>query len=169
MLDAAQAVVLESGGGKLTLDAVARRAGVSKGGLMYNFPSKEALLRAMVERLVRHNEQAHAALCARLPDRSGRNLKAYVMNSVRALDLDDRVSAALLAALAGNPALLAPATEYFGSRYRRLAADVPFERAALVYLATEGLWAQELFQLSPFTARQRGRIVRILLQMAEGK
>ena len=167
MLDAAQDVVLEGGAGKLTLDAVARRAGVSKGGVMYNFPTKEALLKAMVERLVEHNRHAHASVTASLPDRPGRSLKAYVLNSVRALDVDDRVSGALLAALNTDRNLLAPVAEYFNGRFAKLAADVPFERAALVYLATEGLWAQELLQLSPFSARQRERIVRLLARVAE--
>ena len=167
MLDAAQDVVLEGGAGKLTLDAVAKRAGVSKGGVMYNFPTKEALLKAMIERLVEHNRHAHAQVTASLPDRPGRSLKAYVMNSVRALDVDDRVSGALLAALNSDRALLAPVAEYFGGRFARLTQDVPFEQAALVYLATEGLWTQELLQLSPFTARQRAQLVRMLVRMAE--
>lgn len=167
MLDAAQEVVLEGGAGKLTLDAVARRARVSKGGVMYNFPTKEALLKAMVERLVEHNRHAHARITASLPDRPGRSLKAYVMNSAQALDVDDKVSGALLAALNSDPALLAPVAEYFHGRFSKLAADVPFERAALVYLATEGLWTQELLQLSPFTPRQRTQLVRMLARMAE--
>lgn len=167
MLDAAQEVVLESGAGKLTLDAVARRAGVSKGGVMYNFPTKETLLKAMVERLVEHNRHAHARFSASLPDRPGRSLKAYVMNSAQAMDVDDKVSGALLAALNSDPALLAPVAEYFHGRFAKLAADVPFERAALVYLATEGLWTQELLQLSPFTPRQRAQLVRMLTRMAE--
>ncbi len=167
MLDAAQDVVLEGGAGKLTLDAVARRAGVSKGGVMYNFPTKEALLKAMVERLVEHNRHAHARITASLPDRPGRSLKAYVMNSAQALDVDDKVSGALLAALNSDPALLAPVAEYFYGRFAKLAEGVPFERAALVYLATEGLWTQELLQLSPFNARQRAQLVRLLTRMAE--
>jgi len=167
MLDAAQDVVLEGGAGKLTLDAVAKRAGVSKGGVMYNFPTKEALLKAMIERLVEHNRHAHAQVTAGLPDRPGRSLKAYVLNSVRALDVDDRVSGALLAALNSDRALLAPVAEYFSGRFARLVQDVPFEQAALVYLATEGLWTQELLQLSPFTARQRAQMVRVLVRMAE--
>jgi AcrR family transcriptional regulator len=170
MLDAAQNVVLEGGASKLTLDAVARRAGVSKGGVMYNFPTKEALLKAMVERLVEHNRHAHAQLTENLPDKPGRSLKAYVMNSVQALDVDDKVSGAMLAALNTDPSLLAPVAEYFNNRFTRISKDVPFERAALVYLATEGLWTQELLQLSPFTPRQREQLVRLLLRMAgDGK
>jgi AcrR family transcriptional regulator len=167
MLDAAQDVVLQEGAGRLTLDAVAKRAGVSKGGVMYNFPTKEALLKAMVERVVEHNRQAHASVTASLPEQPGRSLQAYVMNSVRALDLDDQVSGALLAALNGDRTLMAPVAEYFTGRFRLLAEDVPFEQAALVYLATEGLWAQELLQVSPFSPRQRAQLVRMLLRMAE--
>jgi AcrR family transcriptional regulator len=167
MLDAAQKVVLEFGAARLTLDAVAKRAGVSKGGVMYNFPTKEALLSALISRLVEHNREAHAQIIARLPDGPGRSLKAYVINSVRALDVDDRVSGALLAALSSAPALLTPVIQYFRGRFGRIAADVPFERAALVYLATEGLWTQELLQLSPFTARQRAQIVGMLKRLAD--
>ena len=36
----------------LSLDAVARRAGLSKGGLLYTFPTKAKLLEALVEQHV---------------------------------------------------------------------------------------------------------------------
>ncbi len=49
LLDVAGELVTESGVMALTLDAVAKRAGVSKGGLLHHFPSKHALLMAMVE------------------------------------------------------------------------------------------------------------------------
>src|SRR5215212_6184568 len=52
ILDAAAELVREVGAGRLTLDAVAERAGLSKGGLLYNFPTKEALLQGMLERIV---------------------------------------------------------------------------------------------------------------------
>ena len=52
ILDAAAQLVGEVGSGRLTLDAVAERAGLSKGGLLYNFPSKEALLTGMIERMI---------------------------------------------------------------------------------------------------------------------
>ena len=52
ILDAAAELVSEIGSGRLTLDAVAERAGLSKGGLLYNFPTKEALLQGMIQRLI---------------------------------------------------------------------------------------------------------------------
>ncbi|KQR45676.1 hypothetical protein ASF82_07975 [Frigoribacterium sp. Leaf164] len=51
MLDAFEYLVTTSGERTATFDAVAAEAGVSKGGLLYHFPSREALVDGLVERL----------------------------------------------------------------------------------------------------------------------
>jgi AcrR family transcriptional regulator len=51
ILDAAQALVGAGGVAGLTLKAAARGAGVSKGGLLHHFASKEALPAGMMARL----------------------------------------------------------------------------------------------------------------------
>lgn len=51
VLDAVKAILVEQGPAHLTLDAVAARAGVSKGGLLYHFPTKTALVDGLAERL----------------------------------------------------------------------------------------------------------------------
>src|ERR1700744_4364854 len=50
ILDAAESVILGSGGRSFTLDAVAARAGISKGGLVYSFATKDDLVYAALER-----------------------------------------------------------------------------------------------------------------------
>jgi AcrR family transcriptional regulator len=168
MLDAAEAVVVEAGATRLTLDAVARQAGVSKGGVLYHFPTKDALLEALIERLVTQNESAHNAAIESLPKGASRNLKGYVVNSLGDPLHTDRVSGALLAAIAGEPKLLERVRGYFAARFPRLARGVPFERAAIVHIATEGLWFMELMQVSPFMPRQRERVAQALLRLADG-
>ena len=51
MLDAFEQILLEEGERAATMDATARAAGVSKGGLLYHFASKDALAAGIVERL----------------------------------------------------------------------------------------------------------------------
>ncbi|MBY6540777.1 TetR/AcrR family transcriptional regulator [Rhodococcus sp. BP-349] len=51
ILDALESLLLGDGADKATLEAVASRAGVSKGGLLYHFPSKDAMVAALVRRL----------------------------------------------------------------------------------------------------------------------
>jgi AcrR family transcriptional regulator len=52
ILDALVEVVVRDGVGAATLDAVRTEAGVSKGGLLYHFPSREALFAGLHDRLV---------------------------------------------------------------------------------------------------------------------
>ncbi|MFC9790043.1 TetR/AcrR family transcriptional regulator [Rhodococcus sp. NPDC127528] len=57
ILDALERLLLERGLSQVTLEAVAAEAGVSKGGLLYHFRSKEALLAGMVRRLGERSDQ----------------------------------------------------------------------------------------------------------------
>jgi len=74
ILDAAEAIVIQSGAAHMTLDAVAKEAGVSKGGLMYNFPTKEALLQAMIDRMVEHFEELREEVQKEFPEESDNDL-----------------------------------------------------------------------------------------------
>ncbi|MET0295780.1 MAG: TetR/AcrR family transcriptional regulator [Microbacterium sp.] len=51
VLDAFEAILVDEGERAATMDATARAAGVSKGGLLYHFGSKEALEAGVIERL----------------------------------------------------------------------------------------------------------------------
>lgn len=51
ILDALEEMLLGEGLSRVTLESVATSAGVSKGGLLYHFSSKDALIAAMVRRL----------------------------------------------------------------------------------------------------------------------
>ncbi len=168
ILDAAEAVVLASGAVHLTLDAVAERAGVSKGGLLYNFPNKEALLQAMVDRNMRRLSHDHAAALAQLPAGPGCELKAFArMVAQKSVCGEKRLGGSLLAASANNPKLLEPVHRLHRWRLEMIHAaardGLPFERTAVASLALDGLCLLEMLGLSPFSVEQRGRILDDLL------
>ena len=48
ILESAAAIINEKGADYLTLDAVAQRDGISKGGLFYNFKIKDELIKELV-------------------------------------------------------------------------------------------------------------------------
>ena len=172
ILDAAEAVVFASGAVHLTLDAVAERAGVSKGGLLYNFPSKEALLQAMVDRNLRRLGDEHAAALAELPAGAGRELKAFAhMTAQNSLCCEKRLGGSLLAASANNPKLLEPVHRFHQWRLGLIDAaardGLPFERAAIASLALDGLCLLEMLGLSPFSSGQRENILADLLRFID--
>jgi len=51
VLDAFEALLIDEGERAATLDATAQAAGVSKGGLLYHFASKEELITGLIDRL----------------------------------------------------------------------------------------------------------------------
>ena len=151
LLDAATSVLLRDGAQALTLDAVAKQAGVSKGGLLYHFPAKQALVAGMVTRLV---EQFDAAL-----DRAGTSpgaatrmyLAATVSREFTAPGTPvDRVTAALLAAALVEPDALQPLRDVYRAWQKRLAHDgVDPAMATAVRLAVDGWWLARLLDLEP--------------------
>lgn len=62
VLAAYQALLLAEGQRATTLEAVAAKAGVSKGGLLYHFRSKEALAEALIDRLDELTGEDRAAM-----------------------------------------------------------------------------------------------------------
>jgi AcrR family transcriptional regulator len=150
----------------LTFDAVADRAGVSKGGVIYHFPSKEALLEAIVSRLLQRFSEQHAEAALNLPEGPHRQLVAYVMASLTGNGETKRINAALLAASANDLKLLAPVRQYYREWFARLDDfGLRFERAAAISLAVDGLWLLELLPLSPLDQEQRHRLSQEIFRL----
>jgi AcrR family transcriptional regulator len=169
LVDAAIEVLLRDGARALTLAAVARSAGVSKGGLLYHFPSKPALVAGMVERLV---SQFDAAL-AEAGDAPGAATRAYLAATVRPVADDlttaDRASAALFAAALVDPDALAPLRDKWQAWQARLEADgIDPARATAVRLAVDGWWLARLVGLAPPGPDLHRRVYAQLVDLVEG-
>lgn len=162
ILDAAAELVSKIGSGRLTLDAVAEGAGLSKGGLLYNFPTKDALLQAMVQRLV--DEVAAEREALRAQAEPGRNLEARLCAAALLKLRQGRakeVANGLLAASAENPRLLDPVREVIKATLENLKARSDNLDAALLgWLAIEGLNSLEMHDLSPFSEEEHEKVVQ---------
>lgn len=169
ILDAASRVVRRDGADALTLDAVAREAGVSKGGLLYHFPTKDALVAGIVANYVDAFDAEVARRAAAAPDRPGRWLRAYVDASFDdPIGPDATAAMGLLAAAAINPSLLDPVRASEAEWRRRLERDgIDPVRAAVVRLAVDGLTFAELFGLPPLDPDRRRQLRAELLRMTE--
>lgn len=149
LLDAATRVLLTTGAERLTLAAVATEAGVSKGGLFYHFETKQALVGAMVMRLVEQFDDALAAA----GDEPGAGTRAYLDGTVGPTPTGvggDHATAALLAAALVDPEALVPLRASYGRWQRRLENDgIDPAVATVVRLAVDGWWLARLLDLAP--------------------
>jgi Transcriptional regulator len=165
ILDAAAELVGEIGSGRLTLDAVAERAGLSKGGLLYNFPSKEALLQAMIQRLVDGVSIEKEALRRQLPPK--RNLEARLCTAALLKMCGSgkmkEIATGMLAASSENPRLLEPVRDVVRETLEKLRTTSDDLDASIVaWLAVEGLRSMEMHDISPFSDEDRERIVEAI-------
>jgi len=170
ILEAAERVVAEVGAARLTLEVVAQAAGVSKGGLLYHFPSKESLLSALAQRYVDNMHRCVEAAKSSLDQGvAGRDLKACILGMLGRDPRTKAMGAALLATAANDLTLLEVIRDCIAKCTRELSEneDVHFPRAALVALAIDGLMMRESLRISAFTDEQREQIVNELILIAE--
>jgi AcrR family transcriptional regulator len=169
LLAAASKIVREQGALALTLDATAREAGVSKGGLLYHFATKEALISAMVEEFGNQLWDEVHELQIQYKDQAGSLTRAIIGHTERSTGEPDKLPVALITALANNAALLEPARQLVRERFAALHDDgIPFEIAAIANLAADGLWFMELLGIEPFSLEDRSRVFLALRELIDG-
>ncbi|MEN6615823.1 MAG: TetR/AcrR family transcriptional regulator [Syntrophorhabdus sp.] len=168
IIDAAETVVIEAGASHLTLDAVAAKAGVSKGGLLHHFPNKHALLIAMVDRQIDKHVAARQKILETLPEGSSRELKSFVLAVKNRDPRHYNLGASLSAAVAHDPHLNEPVRKVVKDTYATVTkGSLPFEKASMIALAAEGLRLLEMLNISPFTNTQRAKVLDHLVRLVD--
>ena len=170
ILDCAERLVIREGVAHLTLDAVAADAGLSKGGILYHFPSKDALIEGMIAHLM---ETAHAAIARSIeadPEPRGRYTRAILAvnfpEPASELEQHNQVASALLAAVVINRALLEPVKGEYRNLDASLRADgIDPVRARIVQLAADGLWISGMLGLPGPDPALRRQLIDRLYQM----
>lgn len=152
ILAAATEIAQEAGPGKLSLDAVAARAGVSKGGLLYHFPSKTRLLQAVVENFIASFNEALMERKEAKAGRAGALLETYLEMFIEDHERRQPPPSGLLAALAQDPDFLAPVRRHNRALLDRICETSDDTAMALVvYLAIQGVRAMNLLDLDILT------------------
>lgn len=167
LLEAANQIVIDQGSEALTLEAVARKAGVSKGGLLYHFPNKEALIVGMLQQLIDMFEsEMQQELEQDDSPELGRWLRAYIRATCRFDDQRVPVYASLMAAVAVNPELLKPVQVRFDQWQEKAETNgIDPTIANMILLALDGLWFNHILGTAPSETR-RQEVIAALLKMA---
>lgn len=173
ILDAAEALVRARGVAGLTLDAAAREAGISKGGLLYHFASKEALLAGLLNRLAEFVAADFGAGVAAQPEGPGRIARAMLAwglggTEEAANERSDRAAAVFLAAFHHDPALLGPMREVIGRMREAVAADgLPPGHGMAIMAAMDGLFMARIFGLYALDGAERQAVHAALSRLLE--
>lgn len=144
VLDVAARISGERGMTHLTLDAVARAAGITKGGLLHHFPNKQALLEGLCDALLEALDTQIAAVMEQDPDPVGRFSRAYleIISTYQAGE-DARRASVLYPAVFAEASLRDRWRDWLEEKFRQNARTDSALSAWIVRLAADGLWLSD--------------------------
>ena len=170
LLDAADTIVERQGIASLTLDAVAGEAGISKGGLLHHFPTKDRLVEALVARCAETWRACYMDALAATPEGPGRMTRALLSHCLSDsqgwTEQVRRSSSAVFAALAQKPSLVAPMRAVYADLRQRIADDgLRPGVGETVAAAIDGLWLDWVLGLAPLDPDVLSRVRRSLEEL----
>ena len=169
ILDAAVRIAEQHGFGGVTMEAVAEEAGLTKGGLMYHFGSKEALLLGIQHHLADEWERDLEAVAGKTAAECTprERMAAYIRIAAKSAS---RAELIMQLEAATDATLSEPWNAMF-QRWRPEAESDPTDAAGMTaqvaLLASDGLWTIEALGVGRFDAATRERIVEHLVGLLE--
>jgi AcrR family transcriptional regulator len=140
ILEAAENLLIEKGFQALTLDDIAERASVSKGGLLHHYPSKQSLILGLAEHMIVLHEQEINANLKEDSERPGAFTRAYLRANLACVDESSQVCAMLVAESRNIPPMIKLFQDYSARCQKRLENDgLDPTTASIVRYAAEGL------------------------------
>lgn len=171
ILQAAREIVRTEGIERLSMDNVAHKAGLSKGAVMYHFPTKRALQAALIQDYAEHmNGELHRneGLFEGIPIET--LLPGYV-EWFRGFAADNHgwssVGVQLLGQQARDPELLKPISDWYDNLYSRI-EKLPAKqrgRMMMAVMALEGLFFVHKFGVGHMNPETRSDVLRLILEM----
>lgn len=172
LLAAAGDLAVAEGVQAVTLDAVAQRAGVTKGGLQHHFPGKQALLDALFAESMAAFDADVAAGVEGDSEPAGRAARAYLQAVQRDVAPGEGLSRlrALIGFMLSDPATRERWASGFAEQARP--DEAPLGEAArlmICRLAADGLWVSEVLGYQTMAPELRAEVLRQLDAMTRGK
>jgi AcrR family transcriptional regulator len=167
LVQAAAQLVVSKGINRVTLEQVAFEAGVSKGGLLHHFPTKQALLSGLMEQVGRvFKARLEKFMGLETALQPGRLARAYIRASFE-YEADELQLTNAIAKVVGEfPELLLELQAEFAQLDQEMQKDgLPAARAIVIRLACDGLWFSELIGVASLQEPLRSQMLEELIAM----
>ena len=167
IIKAALAIITSDGAGKLSFDTLAERTGFTKSGILYHFPTKHALLQALVNYAYAPFFVLYARLVTDQQPHAGRTVLGYIRALNEGCGEGADTYAAVTAIVSEQPVLL----DVHRNLYRTVRQDIiadggDFAEQWAIIATLDGLWFDDMARLYSITSQERQQIVDHCLRQA---
>ncbi|WP_455872498.1 TetR/AcrR family transcriptional regulator [Rhizobium yanglingense] len=169
LLDVAARLATEQGMASVTLDAVSGASGISKGGLLHHFPTKNALLDALFDSLLERFDQELDELMRADPAPQGRFTRAYlfVCADISKRTDDSRHWTQVTIAMLAEPRLRQRWREWVRERAEEYVGTDSSIDAQIVRFAADGLWLADATESNLIGTAERSALVARLTELTK--
>lgn len=168
ILDVANKVIAEKGLNCFTLDEVAKEAGISKGGLLHHYPSKDKLIKGLIEN---HLDLFQSRISERektLSEASSYNwLVSFIYEQFNQCKLDTNTMYGLLAAVASNQDLLHPVLEKRKEWLEKINECKDPVMALIISFACDGIAFSNILGLEVFAEDAKAKLMERLINLSK--
>ncbi|MBI1277710.1 MAG: TetR family transcriptional regulator [Anaerolineaceae bacterium] len=141
VLDAASQIITRHGISSFTIESVAQEAGLTKGGVLHHFASKEDLINALIEQVIQaYQTRLAQELEVEPADQPGHWLRAYIRTVFSMQYEDKNLIPALAAALSSEHQIMDRVRISFRETQRAAVQDgIDPVQAMIIRLAVDGV------------------------------
>jgi AcrR family transcriptional regulator len=162
VLDAAEAVVAREGATRLTLEAVAAEAGISKARVIYDYKTKQALIRALIQRRISDEDKRLSKLLGDMADAPNAQIRSRISLTANSPRNDTQaVAVSLCSATTQDAELMATIQQWYSNAVDQVLESSPNPRTTLIaFLAVEGIRILEYLGLHTLPGAERAQTLR---------
>ncbi len=157
---------MERGAGALTFEEIAQVSGVTRGGITYHFPTKQRLLKALVEQDLEQWKRIEDENCPQRCPAEAAELVAFIRAHTAEEPERRRFVTGMMSAVTLDPPILDPARDFERRRLEEVEWTDSALRQHVLRLAAMGLFWADVFDCPELPADVRRRLVDTLEQLA---
>lgn len=160
--------ILEHDFNALTLEAVANYAGISKGGLLYHFPNKDALLKGLADYVFEQYTNLFYEYAANDPVDKGKWTRSLIQVSNWDLENNAKLNIGIMATSMLDPNMTKEMSEGYQHMQSKIEQDKldPVD-ASIIRLAIDGLYYSQLLNMAPLQKDLREKVIARLIDMTK--
>lgn len=172
ILDTAKQIILDSDFSLLTLDAVAQKANISKGGLLYHFPNKESLIKGLAKYIFDEYTFNFYKYAENDINESGKWTRALINTTKFDLDHNGELNVGILATSFLEPEISENISKGYMSILKKLENDkINPLTTTIIRHTLDGIYYTQLLNVAPLDKEKTEEVFQHLLEITknEGK
>lgn len=168
ILETANKIIAENGITSFTIEEVAKEAGISKGGLLYHYPSKDKLIRALIENYIESFESKISERERALPNSCSNNwFISYIQEQFSQAKVNSGTMNGIIAAAALNQDLLQPVLEKRKEWLNKISSSKDPMLGIIISFACDGIAYSNLLGLEPFPEETKEKLMERLISLTK--